>query len=201
MSALVSGVAAPLMVGDALLIQRVVSHVVTSQSTGKLPWLAWHSHLSAADRRALHARWPLRCALWEELEDRSEASPAGLDNTGLLIPLHELLLAHRSVTDPAITVLATVLASACLGSHHLWQDLGAASRDDVSRLLWLGFPALHDSNHRQLRWKRHLFLVLGEQLGQADLHPPKCEHCDHHDHCFGSPAPGDATNGLIKPSH
>lgn len=187
MNAVASGPVAQLQVGDAILVQRVVTHVLASQAAGNLPWLSWHSHISASDRLAMHARWPLPCALWEDHEDRGNASQAGVGHANLLRPLHDLLLAHRSSADQAITVLANVLASACFGSHHLWEDLGATGRDEVSCLMQLGFSALHESNHRNLRWKRHLFLVLGDHLGKKDLRPPKCDHCDGYEACFGSP--------------
>lgn len=109
------------------------------------------------------------------------------DETGLLRPLHALIWASRADADPTWDALADALACACFGAHHLWQDLGASGRDEVSRLMRLAFPTLHDSNRLDLRWKRHLFLVLGEQLGRTDLRPPKCDGCDHHLGCFGTP--------------
>ena len=153
------------------LIQRVVDHVRASQARGDLP----------------------------RLPDASSPQTA-VEPSGLLLPLHALLTAHRAGDEAVATVLADVLACACFGSHHLWQDLGASGRDEVSSLMRLGFPALHDSNHRNLRWKRHLFLVLGEQLGRDDLRPPKCDDCDHYDACFGSPAPTDTKTWPLTPT-
>lgn len=57
------------------------------------------------------------------------------------------------------------------------QDLGARGRAEVSHLIRWAFPGLHAGNTRNLRWKRHLFLVLGERSGQADMRPPKCDGC------------------------
>ncbi len=100
--------------------------------------------------------------------------------------LHQLLMSERAVSDEAHTRLAGWIASACMGSHHLWQDLGVQARSEVSRLLSLAFPALFASNTHHLRWKRHLFLCLGHQLGQPDLRPPKCDGCGDFDACMSA---------------
>ena len=103
--------------------------------------------------------------------------------------LHDLLMAQRAVADDAHAELASWFSSACMGGHHLWQDLGVSARPEVPRLLQLAFPPLFASNTHQLRWKRHLFLGLGQSLGQPDLRPPKCDHCGDFDACMGMPAP------------
>ena len=107
-----------------------------------------------------------------------------------LLPLHRLLLAHLAA--PAPDLLAEVFACACMGSHHLWQDLGLSGRDDVSRLMQLAFPALFQANQHNLRWKRHLFLCLGQSLDLSGLKPPKCDQCELFASCMGSPAPAMA---------
>jgi hypothetical protein len=184
--------ALPLQAQDALLIQRVVRHVLESQIDRRLPAWPWHSTLATTQREAIHARWPLQAALWDELDRRLSMGSAVVGGPAeeheLLAPLRDLLIEHRAAPDPVLTLLANVLAVACFGSRHLWEDLGANGREEVSRLMLLGFPALHDANHRSLRWKRHLFLVLGERLGREDLRPPKCDDCDQFDVCFGDTA-------------
>ena len=177
---------APMLAADESLIQRVASHVLLSQAAGRLPRLEWHLNLSATERQKLRTRWPQPCAFWGQLEQREAVIDAPVDHADLLMPLLALLMAHRAGADDALTVLSNMLACACFGSHHLWQDLGATGRDEVSQLLKIGFPALFASNTRNLRWKRHLFLVLGEQLGRQDLRPPKCDHCDNYEACFGA---------------
>ena len=59
----------------------------------------------------------------------------------------------------------------------------------VTRLMRLSFPTLHDANERNLRWKRHLFLCLGESLGRPGLRPPKCDDCGDFAVCMGAEAP------------
>jgi hypothetical protein len=183
----------PLSADDALLVQRVLGHVLESQVRGQLPPLSWHSGLAEEERHAVRREWPRSSELWEELDERRASMARIADDSNLMLPLRDLLLAHRSSVDPVLTVLANALACACLGSRHLWQDLAATGRDEVSHLLALGFPALHDSNLRNLRWKRHLFLVLGAQLGTEDLRPPKCDGCDNYDACFAPSGPAAMT--------
>jgi nitrogen fixation protein NifQ len=109
----------------------------------------------------------------------------------LFAPLAELLLAHRALdlAERPARWLAHALAAAGFGARHLWQDLGLAGRAEVSRLLYLCFPALAAQNTTDLKWKRFLFQALGNKLGQPGLMPPNCGSCDSYPDCFGSPLP------------
>jgi hypothetical protein len=110
----------------------------------------------------------------------------------LFAPLHAMLLAHCAEASPGATAFVDALARACFRPRHLWQDLGATGREEVSRLMLTCLPALYHANVRNLRWKRHLFLQLGERLGREDLRPPKCDGCGDFEFCFGAPAPVNA---------
>lgn len=105
-----------------------------------------------------------------------------------LVPLTQLLLDARADHDGAHATLARCLACACMGSHHLWQDLGLSGRPEVSRLMLRAFPAIHAANTRNLRWKRHLFILLGERLGVDHLLPPRCSACEDAPACLGTSA-------------
>lgn len=191
----------PRHAADESLIARVVGHVLHAEARGELPRLAWHLGLSPVEREAMHARWPPECAAWDALEQATAPpDPQAARGHDLLAPLHALLMAHRADTDAPLIVLANALACACFGGHHLWQDLGATGRDEVSRLMAVCFPALFASNTRNLKWKRHLFLTLGEQLGRDDLRPPKCDDCDSYQGCFGSPVPSSTTVWPLTPA-
>lgn len=116
-----------------------------------------------------------------------------------LAPLTQLLLDARADHDGAHATLARCLACACMGSHHLWQDLGLSGRPEVSRLMLLAFPAIHAANGRHLRWKRHLFILLGERLGVADLLPPRCSACEDAPACLGAPVAAPALQPVTPP--
>lgn len=149
------------------------------------PPTAWAPHDQQLWRRACqHVAGAIADGALPHCDDDEGAA-----DTELFAPLRNLLLAHRTCNEPSFDRLADTIARACLGSHHLWQDLGLTGRDEVSRLMELGFPTLFQSNTHNLRWKRHLFLCLGQSLGRTDLKPPKCDHCELYSSCMGSPAP------------
>lgn len=116
-------------------------------------------------------------------------------------PLRAMLLAQRVQASEELEELAHAIAVACMGGHHLWQDLGCSGRAEVSRLMELGFPALFAANVHDLRWKRHLFLCLGQHLGRPGMRPPKCDHCGDFASCMGAPAPPPALPGLVAWLH
>ena len=80
---------------DGSAIQRVVSHALSAEAAGGLPWLPWYLGLSGAEREQVRACWPSAAARWEEI-DRLGAPAAAADSTTLLVPLRALLLSHRA---------------------------------------------------------------------------------------------------------
>lgn len=102
----------------------------------------------------------------------------------LLAPLIALLWSHRSSDAPWTRLMAGTIGSASFGARHLWQDLGAAGRPEVSALMERHFPSLARLNLRNLKWKHHLFMCLGTEMGQPDLRPPRCDGCEEQPVCF-----------------
>jgi nitrogen fixation protein NifQ len=109
----------------------------------------------------------------------AEAAPAPL-----LPALIALLWRHRAGEDAWTRLMAGAIGSACFGERHLWQDLDLFGRGEVSALLERHFPDLAAGNTRGLRWKRYLFLRLGDELGIDDLAPPRCDGCGDFRVCF-----------------
>jgi nitrogen fixation protein NifQ len=101
-----------------------------------------------------------------------------------LSPLIALLWSHRTGDGPWTRLMAGAIASAALGARHLWQDLGANGRPEVSGLMNAHFRALAERKVRNLKWKHHLFLCLGAELGLPDLRPPRCDGCEEQRICF-----------------
>jgi len=118
----------------------------------------------------------------------------------LVEPMREMLWAHRVNSDPMLAVLSNMLASACFGGHHLWQDLGLERRQDVSEMLATCFTDLFQSNKRDLRWKHHLFNLLGKRLGRDALRAPKCAACEDFGLCFGPALNRDTRKWPLNPS-
>ncbi|MEY6432549.1 nitrogen fixation protein NifQ [Thioalkalicoccus limnaeus] len=99
--------------------------------------------------------------------------------------LVHLLLAHRAGVSPTEVGLARIVAVACLGDDHLWQDLGLWSRADLSELMQRNFPALAARNVRDMKWKRFLYKQLCETEGLRVCRAPSCDACGDHHVCFG----------------
>ena len=95
-----------------------------------------------------------------------------------------LLLEYRGGADPSETWMAGIVASACMGGDHLWQDLGLWSRADLTRLMADNFPALSALNSRDMKWKRFLYKQLCERDGVYVCRSPSCEVCVDYAKCF-----------------
>jgi nitrogen fixation protein NifQ len=78
-----------------------------------------------------------------------------------------------------------LIVSACLGSDHLWQDLGVWNRSELSALLSYNFPKLAARNHKDMKWKKFLYKQLCEAEGLYLCRAPSCEVCTDYNHCFG----------------
>ena len=145
---------------------------------GALPaWLG----LSAADFDELLAYhfpgarlWPRRLA--------PDVDPRRREEIG---DLRRLMLTHRAERSPSEVWVADIVASACMASDHLWQDLGLWSRGDLSALLHGNFPELAARNTRDMKWKKFLYKQLCETEGVYVCRAPSCEVCQDYDQCFG----------------
>jgi nitrogen fixation protein NifQ len=156
---------------------RVLGNVMQLGLSGELPPEAMSLGLGLAECRALLQ------AVGLGLPEVSPAPAPGL-RSPFLSPLIALLWAHRADDAPWTRLMAGTLASAAFGARHLWQDLGASGRAEVSALLMQHFPTLAAANVHQLKWKHHFFQTLGAELGMPDLRPPRCDGCEEQAVCF-----------------
>jgi nitrogen fixation protein NifQ len=99
--------------------------------------------------------------------------------------LIDLLLDHRAVVDPSEVWMAEIVAAACMGGDHLWQDLGLWSRADLSRLMLENFPHLAAKNHKDMKWKKFLYRQICEREGVYLCPAPSCQVCADYAKCFG----------------
>src|SRR5512139_3350745 len=99
----------------------------------------------------------------------------------LLTLLHE----HCDGADVSERWMAEIVAAACMGGDHLWQDLGLWSRVDLSRLMTQNFPALAARNSRDMKWKKFLYKQLCDREGVYVCRSPSCEVCADYAKCFG----------------
>ncbi|MGZ8153346.1 MAG: nitrogen fixation protein NifQ [Methylococcaceae bacterium] len=97
------------------------------------------------------------------------------------------LLKMYSQTDAAGTdwIIAVIVAG-CLGSDHLWQDLGLWSRSQLSEMLHYNFPELAARNDKDMKWKKFLYKQLCEAEGLYLCRAPSCDVCIDYGKCYGS---------------
>lgn len=96
-----------------------------------------------------------------------------------------LLGEHRAGRDPSELWMAEIVAAACMGGDHLWQDLGLWNRADLSRLMSENFPALAAKNVHDMKWKKFLYKQLCQREGVYVCRSPSCEVCADYQDCFG----------------
>jgi nitrogen fixation protein NifQ len=96
------------------------------------------------------------------------------------------LLKHFSKPDTLETdwIIGMIVAG-CLGSDHLWQDLGLWSRLQLSALLQYNFPELAAKNDKDMKWKKFLYKQLCEAEGLYLCRAPSCDVCIDYSHCYG----------------
>lgn len=99
--------------------------------------------------------------------------------------LIDLLLAHRAGRHASEAWMAATVAAACGGRGHLWQDLGLADRDQLSRLLQDNFPALAARNTGDMKWKKFIYKQLCARDGTYACPAPSCGACAERAQCFG----------------
>jgi nitrogen fixation protein NifQ len=81
--------------------------------------------------------------------------------------------------------IIAIIVAACLGSDHLWQDLGLWSRKELSAMLSHNFPEMAACNHRDMKWKKFIYKQLCAEEGLYVCRAPSCEVCQDYPACFG----------------
>jgi nitrogen fixation protein NifQ len=99
--------------------------------------------------------------------------------------LQKLLLDHRAGVRDCEYWIADIVATACAGSDHLWQDLGLSSRAELTRLLWVNFPELAKENSSDMKWKKFLYRRFCASEGIYVCPAPSCSQCRDYARCFG----------------
>ncbi|MGY6277019.1 nitrogen fixation protein NifQ [Methylomonas sp. MgM2] len=99
--------------------------------------------------------------------------------------MEQLLRRFASKQDQETECLIAIIVAACLGSDHLWQDLGLWNRKELSALLNHNFPELAARNNKDMKWKKFLYKQLCEEEGLYVCRAPSCEVCQDYQQCFG----------------
>lgn len=101
------------------------------------------------------------------------------------VMVRALLIENCSFDGPVGPWLAGILARRALEPNHLWEDLGLATRPDLSKLLLRHFGAIAGKNTRNMRWKKFLYRSLCEAEGFSMCPSPTCDACPEFDICYG----------------
>ena len=139
--------------------------------------------LSVVDFREMMA-FHFPSATWPVCDDAGygESHDSGEEEKQLLF---DLLWSHRVDSSKARRWIAVIVAAGCMGSDHLWQDMGLPCRADLSTLLRTNFPLLVQKNIHDMKWKRFFYRQLCEQRGFTVCRSPNCEACVDYNLCFG----------------
>jgi nitrogen fixation protein NifQ len=135
--------------------------------------------LARADFDALMARHFPGCIVPAGSADMGVARAAERED------LRTLLEEHCAGRDESEAWMAGIVSAACMGGDHLWQDLGLASRVELSRLMTHNFPALAAKNSRDMKWKKFLYKQLCDREAVQVCRSPSCEVCADYAKCFG----------------
>lgn len=99
--------------------------------------------------------------------------------------LVELLLEHRSSDAEYNVWLAYAVASGCMGSNHLYQDMGLPDRHALSDLLERHFTALYLKNVHDMKWKKFFYKQLCDRAEVTMCPARNCQSCIDYQNCFG----------------
>lgn len=99
--------------------------------------------------------------------------------------LVNLMLEYRAGKDGSEQWIAEIIAAACMGLDHLWQDLGLWSRGELTEILKLNFPELAERNDKDMKWKKFLYKQLCARDGTYVCRAPSCDVCADYKVCFG----------------
>lgn len=100
--------------------------------------------------------------------------------------LENYLARYAALPKPERDWIIGVIVAACLGSDHLWQDLGLFNRSELSALLNHNFPAMAAKNLKDMKWKKFIYKQLCEEEGLYVCRAPSCEVCQDYPNCFGA---------------
>jgi nitrogen fixation protein NifQ len=99
--------------------------------------------------------------------------------------LRELLWRFRTTSSPLNSLLTFLVARRATRANHLWQDLGLANRNELSRLMIRHFYALAHRNDQDMKWKKFFYRMICRDDGFSMCVAPSCSECGDFDLCFG----------------
>jgi nitrogen fixation protein NifQ len=99
--------------------------------------------------------------------------------------LRELLWRFRTAPSPIDSLLTFLVARRATRPNHLWQDLGLANRNELSRMMIGHFSGLAIRNNQDMKWKKFFYRMICREDGFSMCVAPCCSECTDFDQCFG----------------
>lgn len=112
-------------------------------------------------------------------------SPLDSERWDEMADLRNLLLQNMTRSSEADAVIVDLLVAGCMGSDHLWQDLGLWQRSELTRIMHDYFLPLAKRNDRDMKWKKFLYKQLCEKEEIRTCRAPTCASCIDYAGCFG----------------
>jgi len=100
--------------------------------------------------------------------------------------LRDILWMNSANASVFELLLSRMIARRSLRPNHLWQDLGLATRGELSMLMERHFPRLAQRNSTDMKWKKFFYRMMCSSEGFRLCAAPVCTECDDFDDCFGS---------------
>lgn len=97
-----------------------------------------------------------------------------------------LLLEHRTDDAESNVWLAHAVASGCMGSDHLYHDMGLPDRRNLSALLERYFTSLFQKNVHNMKWKKFFYKQLCDRADVIMCPARNCQSCVDYKNCFAS---------------
>jgi len=189
---LLAGAAGDLAPFDVHVVGSVLSLAVCDAQREHRP-LGACVGLGGEDLKALVARFfPNALRLLTRFDSRQRPPMTAVEAS-----LRELLASHTTGDTVLQRELSAIVARRSQRRNHLWQDLGLASRGELSTLMRRHFAPLARRNRTDMRWKKFFARQLCSD-GVAPVCPaPSCGECDDRGACFGEePGPTLITAAL-----
>ncbi|MES9868251.1 MAG: nitrogen fixation protein NifQ [Sedimenticola sp.] len=162
-------------------VEEILARIVASWMVGEGAMPEWLGMGERGFRQMMQGHFPH----FNASELQGVGSAVDHERGAEMDDLRKLLLASRTTGSQLETWMTDIVIAGCLGSDHLWQDLGLWQRADLSRLMLENFRPLAIRNTRDMKWKKFLYKQLCETEGIYTCRAPSCEVCTDYAACFG----------------
>jgi len=131
----------------------------------------------------------LKAAYFQDLTVPEQAVSGSQLDFSRMLEKEDLVNLLRQYSKPdtlEVEWIIAIIVAGCLGSDHLWQDLGLWTRTQLSAMLHYNFPELAAKNTQDMKWKKFLYKQLCEAEGLYLCRAPSCNVCIDYPKCYGS---------------